>query len=74
MYAHDRDEPAPIARRLRSILLDLARHEEELAARITAEVAYWQPRPSSALGHSAAAVALRDEAERFAYVVTLPGA
>jgi len=74
MNAHDPDEPVPIARRLRAILLDLARHEEELAARIAAEVPYWQPRPSSALGHSAAATALRNEADRFAYVVALPGA
>lgn len=50
----------------------LARHEEDLAATIAAGVPYWQPRPSSALGHTAAAAALRHEADRFAYVVALP--
>jgi hypothetical protein len=72
MNADDINEPVAIARRLRAILLTLARHEEDLAATIAAEVPYWQPRPSSALGHTAAAAALRHEADRFAYVVAVP--
>jgi len=67
------EEPVPIARRLRAILLELARHEEDLAATIAAQTPYWQPRPSTSIGHRAAAAALRDEADRFAYVVALPG-
>jgi hypothetical protein len=66
------EEPAHIARRLRAILLELARHEEELAMGIAAQAPYWQPRPTTALGHSAAAAALRTEANRFEYAVALP--
>jgi hypothetical protein len=55
----------PIADRLRRLLLQLARHEDDLAAREAAAQPYWAPCPSSALGHRAAATALRAEADLF---------
>ena len=64
----------PIARRLRAILLELARHEEGLAATIAAQTPYWQPRPATSIGHRGAAAALRSEADRVAYVVAPPSA
>jgi len=73
MNSNSFEEPVPVARRLRAIRLQLARHEEDLAATIAAQTPYWQPRPSTSIGHRAAAAALRDEADRFAYVVALPG-
>ena len=66
------EEPVPVARRLSAILLELARHEDDLAATIAAQTPYWQPGPTTSIGHRAAAAALRDEADRFAYVVGLP--
>jgi hypothetical protein len=61
------DEPmrATITLRLRRILLDLARREDDIAHSEAAAVPYWTPQPSSVLGHRAAADALRSEADRF---------
>jgi hypothetical protein len=49
--------------RLRSVLLELARRQEDLAAEEAAGTRYWEPCPSSVLGHRAAATALRAEAD-----------
>ena len=51
--------------RLRQILLDLARRQDEIALTKAAQVPYWAPHPTSVIGHRAAAVALRSEAQRF---------
>jgi hypothetical protein len=48
---------------LRVTLLDLARREDECAADEAAARSYWQALPPSVLGHRAAAVALRHEAD-----------
>jgi hypothetical protein len=57
--------PEPtIAGRLRSILLELARREDALAADEAAATPYWAPCPSSSLGHRIAAALLRAEADR----------
>lgn len=45
--------------RLRSLLLDLARQEEQLADDEVAATPYWAPCPASVLGHREAAAALR---------------
>ena len=55
-------EPATTATRLRQILLDLARREEDVAFSEAAAVPYWAPYPTSVGGHRAAAAALRAEA------------
>lgn len=52
-----------VTSRLRSILLELARRQDDLAARDAASTPYWVPSPSSVLGHRAAAAALRAEAD-----------
>ncbi|KRA31028.1 MULTISPECIES: hypothetical protein [unclassified Nocardioides] len=62
------DAEAPdstVAIRLRQILLDLARHEDAIALSEAAAVPYWAPHPPSAIGHRAAAVALRNQADAF---------
>jgi len=56
---------ASIAHRLRQILLELARREDELAARVAAALPYWAACPPSVPGHRAAASALRAEADHF---------
>ena len=48
---------------LRSLLLELAHRQEQLAADELAATPYWSPCPSTVLGHRAAADALRTEAE-----------
>lgn len=50
--------------RLRSLLLELARREDEMAAREAATTPYWAPCPDSVVGRRAAASALRAEADR----------
>ena len=55
--------PAELAATVRSALLRLARHEDELAAAEAARVPYWEPHPPSVLGHRTAAQALRAEAD-----------
>lgn len=54
-----------VARRLRSLLLELARHEDDLAAAEAAVTPYWSPYPSAVIGHRAAAAALRARADEF---------
>lgn len=49
---------------LRSLLLDLARREDELAAREAAAAPYWAPCPFSAIGRRLAASVLRAEADQ----------
>lgn len=60
----DSQHTSTISTALRSALLDLARRQEELAASVAAATPYWAPCPASAVGHRAAAAALRAEAER----------
>jgi hypothetical protein len=52
-------------RRLRRILLELARREDEIAHEEAATVPYWESPPASVVGHRAAADSLRFEADRF---------
>ena len=52
-----------MARQLRSILLELARREDNLAADEAAATPYWSPGPATILGHRAAATVLRVEAD-----------
>ena len=54
-----------VAAKLRSILLDLARSQDDLAAVEAASTPYWAPCPSSVVGHRSAAAALRAEADHF---------
>jgi hypothetical protein len=65
--AMNQTDPAQtaIAVRLRQILLDLARREDNIAHSEAAAVPYWAPHPPSVIGHRAAANALRSEADRF---------
>ncbi|GCD88157.1 hypothetical protein [Nocardioides sp. LS1] len=51
------------AGKLRSILLELARHQDDLAATEAAVTPYWSPCPPSVLGHRTAAAALRAQAD-----------
>ncbi len=53
---------------LRKELLRLARAEDELAASEAAAVQYWEPCPSSVLGHRAAAATLRADADALLHV------
>ena len=53
----------PTASKLRSILLNLARHQDNMAADQAASTPYWAPCPPSVLGHRSAAAALRAEAD-----------
>ena len=48
---------------LRSVLLELARRQDDLAAHEAAATPYWAPCPSSVLGHRSAAAVLRAEAD-----------
>jgi hypothetical protein len=48
---------------LRSLLLDLARREDDLAAREAARTPYWAPYPDSVIGRRSAAAVLRAEAD-----------
>jgi hypothetical protein len=58
------DQPSELTvGRLRSLLFELARHQDELAADEAAATPYWTPCPPSVLGHRSAANALRAEAE-----------
>ena len=49
---------------LRSVLLELARRQEDLAAREAAATPYWASCPSSVLGRRSAAAVLRAEADQ----------
>jgi hypothetical protein len=48
---------------LRSVLLALARRQDDLAADEAAATPYWAPCPSSVLGRRSAAAVLRAEAD-----------
>ena len=61
MSTHTPDS-APITQ-LRSILLELARRQDNLAADELAAVPDWSPCPTSVLGHRSAAHGLRAEAD-----------
>ena len=52
-----------MARALRSRLIELARHQDELAAHEAAATPYWAPQPPTVHGHRTAADALRAEAD-----------
>ena len=54
-----------VSRSLRSILLQLARVQDDIACHEAAATPYWESCPSSVLGHRAAAAALRAEADQF---------
>jgi hypothetical protein len=54
--------------RLRRVLLELARRQDDLAADEAAATPYWAPCPSSVLGHRTAAAALRAEADHLVVV------
>jgi len=60
-----------LAERLRRELLQLANHEDELAANEAAGVPYWAPTPASVIGHRAAAAALRHDADRISGLAPL---
>lgn len=51
------------ATQLRILLLDMARHQDDLAADEAASTPYWQPHPMTVHGHRSAADALRAEAD-----------
>ena len=57
-------EEGGIAIRLRQILLEMARREDDIAHAEAAAVPYWAPQPTSVHGHRAAASCLRFEADR----------
>ncbi|TCJ30603.1 hypothetical protein [Nocardioides jejuensis] len=48
---------------VRSLLLQLARDEDEIAADEAATTPYWEPVPASVAGHREAALALRAQAD-----------
>lgn len=50
-------------RTLRTILLELARREDDLASDEAAATPYWSPAPVTVLGHRTAAAVLRSEAD-----------
>lgn len=49
---------------LRSRLLELARRQDDLAAKEAATTPYWKPQTSTVHGHRSAADTLRAEADR----------
>ncbi|MDO7868214.1 hypothetical protein [Nocardioides jiangxiensis] len=49
--------------RMRSLLLQLARDEDAIAADEAAATPYWEPVPPSVAGHREAALALRAQAD-----------
>ena len=53
-------------RRLDSILIQLAKRQDELAAPEAAATRYWPPCRPTVLGHRTAATLLRAEADRLA--------
>jgi len=61
----DRNRNQTPPQSLSSILLELARREEEIAAAEAAAVPYWGNHPTSVGGHRAATGALRSAADRY---------
>ena len=64
MDSNGHPEANKMAIRLRQILLELARREDNIALSAAADVPYWAPHPTSVIGHRAAAEVLRSEADR----------
>lgn len=64
MNTRQRSGSLAVVRLARTMLLELACREDQLAATQAAQLPYWQPCPASVSGHRAAAVALREHAER----------
>jgi hypothetical protein len=58
-------DDSAFATRVRRVLLDLARREDDLAHEEAAAAPYWAPPTASVIGHRAAASSLRSEADRF---------
>lgn len=52
-----------VTSRMRSLLLELARHQDDLAAWEAAVAPYWSPCPTSVVSHRAAAAVLRAQAD-----------
>src|SRR5439155_23421751 len=67
MNAETQTRDAGTFHQVRQVLLELARREDDLAAREAASLPYWSPCPPSIAGHRAAAVALRCEADQLRY-------
>lgn len=65
MNSNHYPDEGTINTRLRQILLDLARREDDIAHAEAAAVPYWASPPASVVGHRAAADSLRFEADRF---------
>ena len=65
MNSNHYPDEGTINTRLRQILLDLARREDDIAHAEAAAVPYWASTPLSVVGHRAAADSLRFEADRF---------
>jgi len=60
-----RSSDTKVANKLRSILLEMARREDNLAADEAASTPYWSPTPTAVLAHRSAAALLRAEADQF---------
>ena len=54
-----------MASKLRAILLELARREDDCAANEAAATPYWSPTPATVLGHRIAAALVRATADQF---------
>ena len=52
-----------LAHELQVMLFELARREDDLACAEAAATPYWEPTPTSVVGHRSAAAALRAQAE-----------
>jgi hypothetical protein len=64
MDSNGNPEENTIAVRLRQILFEMARREDNIALSEAEAVPYWAPHPASVIGHRAAAEVLRSEAGR----------
>ena len=62
MDTHTMD--STVTSELRSVLLELARRQDDLAADEAAATPYWTPCPASVLGRRSAAAVLRAEADQ----------
>lgn len=62
MDTHTMD--STVTSELRSVLLELARRQDDLAADEAAATPYWAPCPASVLGRRSAAAVLRAEADQ----------
>jgi hypothetical protein len=59
----DIDSTRDVLSAIRSVLLQLARHQDDIAASEAAATPYWTTCPASVLGHREAASALRAQAD-----------